>query len=101
MSPTLPDGELFGFPLTWEEYARALSLVFPAEEVEMMRRGIYESDEEVHGVTLMDGDLLLLALLSAEMAERVVKYRPDLAEMVRIVREDPQRAIDSIQMAPD
>jgi hypothetical protein len=43
----------------------------------------------------MDGDLLLLAALSEEIASRVVAYRPKLKDLVQRVRADPEAFLRS------
>ena len=88
-------GNKFGFPFTREEFVRAHAQVRPRSEAEMRARRIYDPGPELIGVTVMDGDLLLLALLSAEIAERVVAYRPQIRELVQLVRADPKRVIES------
>lgn len=44
----------------------------------------------------VDGHLLLLAALSDEIAERVIAFRPTLAEIVGMLRRDPEGFIRSI-----
>lgn len=90
MPDTLPYGNRFHIPFTREEYKRALLVTMSEEEAELLARQIYEPDPETIGINLMDGDLLLLASLSEDLAARVVAYRPELADFVRLLREDPE-----------
>lgn len=101
MTDTLPYGNRFGFPFTQDEYRWAMRLLFPPDEAEVQVRAIYDPDPEAIGVAVMDGNLLLLAAHSAGVADRVVRYRPSLADKVKVIRADPQRAIDSLRRGPD
>ncbi len=86
----------FRFPFTREEYVRAHLQVKPPMEAEALASGLFDQDpSEVIGVHVMDGDLLLLAALSEEIASRVVAYRPRLGDLVRRVRADPEACLRS------
>lgn len=91
MSDTVPFGNRFGFPFTRAELKRAALHLRPEEEAECFVRLVYEPDDEVIGIALSDVDLLLLAALSEDAAERVIRYAPRLRERVAEVRRDPER----------
>lgn len=94
MADTLPYGNRFGFPFTREELVRAQMQVMPREEAEAVARAVYDQDApEVIGVHVADGNLLLLALLSEDLAARVVAYRPALREMIERFRQDTEAAL--------
>ncbi len=91
-----PQEPRFQFPFTREEYVRAHSQVKPREDAEALASGLFDqSPSEVIGVHVMDGDLLLLAALSDEIASRVVAYRPKLRDLAQMVRADPEAFLKS------
>ncbi|HLL47184.1 MAG TPA: hypothetical protein VK399_10780 [Longimicrobiaceae bacterium] len=93
MPPQEPRSQL---PFTREEYVRAHLQVKSRKEAEALASGLFDqSPPEVIGVHVMDGDLLLLAALSEEIASRVVAYRPKLRELVQRVRADPEAFLRS------
>jgi hypothetical protein len=93
----LSDPILPGFPFTRDEYSRALLLINPPELADMLTAALYDASPGRIGVTIMDGDLLLLAALSDEMGERVVAFRPSVRKMVRTIRADPAAFIAGIR----
>ena len=48
---------------------------------------------EIIGAHLMDGDLLLLSMLSEELAARVIAFRPSLQGQVDAARRDPAKTV--------
>jgi hypothetical protein len=91
MAERLPQERHLPIPFSREEYVRAHQQVISPEEAEVRARAVYDGDpSEVIGVHVMDGDLLLLAILSEELASRVLAYRPKLSELVDRVRADPE-----------
>ena len=90
MSDTTPESPV-GVPFTRDEYVRAQLQVRPREEAEALAAEFYDAPELI-GVHLMDGDLVLLALLSEELAARVVVLRPSLRARVETLRKDPELA---------
>jgi hypothetical protein len=96
MAETLPQDSLAPLPFTREEYVRAHLQVRSASEAESLASGLFDTQApEVIGVHVMDGDLLLLAALSDEIASRVCTYRPSLDTLVRRVRADPEGFLKS------
>jgi hypothetical protein len=89
MRDTTP-GAPVGVPFTRDEYVRAQLQVREREEAEALARGLFDAPESI-GAHLMDGDLLLLALLSKDLAARVIAWRPSLCAQVEEWRSDPQR----------
>lgn len=88
MRDTTP-GAPVGVPFTRDEYVRAQLQVRDRDEAEALARGLFDSPELI-GAHPMDGDLLLLALLSEELAARMVAWRPSLRAQVEALRADPQ-----------
>jgi hypothetical protein len=86
-------GNRFQFPFTREEYRRSLRLIKPEAEAEFLTHVIYEPDPEAIGIWIADMNLLLLAALSDDVAQRVIAYRPGLKDAVLRVRENPQAFI--------
>jgi hypothetical protein len=82
-----------GVPFTWEEYLRAQLQVRPRDHAEVMARRLFDTPGMI-GAHLMDGDLLLLALLSEDLAERVVTFRPALRRPVEESRQDPAATVE-------
>jgi hypothetical protein len=88
MADTLPFGNRYGFPFTREEFVRAQLLIYTREEAEAAAAHIYDDapERETMGVHVMDGTLLLIALLSDDLAARVIEYRPAVRETFDYVR---------------
>src|SRR4051812_2940146 len=100
MRDTTP-GPPIGVPFTRDEYVRAQLQVREREEAEALARGLFDSPESI-GAHLMDGDLLLLALLSEDLAARVIAWRPSLSAQVEEWKSDPrktQRILESWRAA--
>jgi hypothetical protein len=83
---------------TREEFRQAMGFLFAPEAADAVTGAAYEPTGI--GVALADGSLIALALLSDHAARRVVQYRPELEEMVRRIRADPETARASLQLAP-
>ena len=79
-----------GVPCTREEYVRAQLQVRSQQEADALATQLFDSPTLI-GAQLMDGDLLLLALLSEELATRVISWRPTLRREIESLRADPQR----------
>ena len=90
MADTVPYGNRFGFPFTREEFKRSLQFIAPEDEAEFQTRLLYEPDPKAMGMGIADLNLLLLAALSDEVAQRVIAYRPKLRDAVLRVRENPE-----------
>ena len=90
MADTLPFGNRFGLPFTREEFKRSLQPIMPEDEAEFQARVIYEPDPEAIGIGIADMNLLLLAALSDDVAQRVIAYRPRLRDAVLRIRENPK-----------
>jgi hypothetical protein len=97
MRDTTP-GRPVGVPFTRDEYVRAQLQVRPREEAEALASRLFD-DRALIGATLMDGDLLLLALLSEDMAARVVALRPSLRTKVVEFRTDRERVLEGWRAA--
>lgn len=96
MAEVPPQEPRFQFPFTREEYVRAHFQVKPRNDAEALASGLFDQDpSEVIGFHVMDGDLLLLAALSEDLASRVVAYRPKLSDLVQTVRADPEAFLKS------
>lgn len=95
MRDTTP-GPPVGVPFTRDEYVRAQVQVRPRAEAEALAARLFNAPELI-GATLMDGDLLLLALLSDELAARVVGWRPSLRVQVETLRADPHRVARTLE----
>lgn len=90
----------FRFLFTRDEYVLAHVQVMPREEAEARARALYSQDDsEAIGVHVADGDLLLLALLSEELAARVIAYRPTLRTQVERFRANREAALESWRAA--
>ena len=94
---TLPFGNHFGLPFTREEYKRALRQKMPEAEAEFQSRAIYEPDAKTIGIAIGDANLLLLAALSDDVAQRVIAYRPQLRDLVLWIRENPEAFLAGFQ----
>ncbi|HEX8903692.1 MAG TPA: hypothetical protein VF771_02480 [Longimicrobiaceae bacterium] len=100
MADTLPFGNRFGFPFTREEYKRSLRQVLPEAEAEAQTGVIYDPDPEATGFGIADTNLLWLAALSDDVAQRVIAFRPRLRDEVLRVRQDPQAFIAAFRSGP-
>lgn len=85
----------WAFPFSEEEYTQAHSGIMPAAEVARVISELKAS----RGGTISDGTLLLLATVSDKTAQKVVEYRPSLAEAVRTVRKDPAAFKEAVRRA--
>lgn len=90
-----------GFPFSRAEYLAAQLQVRSREAAEAATALVYEPHPEWIGATVMDGDLVLLALLSDGLARRVVEYRPRISEVVARCRENRAAALDALKASPD
>jgi len=86
-------GSPIGVPFTRDEYVRAQLQVRSREEAEALAGQLF-NDPALIGATLMDGDLLLLALLSQDMAARVVALRPSLRTQIEVFRTDREKVLE-------
>jgi len=93
VADTVPFGNRFGLPFTRDEYKRSLRQIKPEEEAEFLTRVIYEPDPEAIGIGISDTNLLLLAALSEDVAQRVIAYRPKLRDQVLWIRENREAFI--------
>lgn len=91
-------------PFTREEYIAAQSLVRPRRVAEQRAAVLFTRDPDVIGITVMDGDYVLLALVSDELAERMIAARPRIAELFRWARANREEFLcafwDDVE-APD
>jgi hypothetical protein len=104
MPDTAQDPNPYRMPFSREEYVAALALVRSHEEAEQRAGPLFTRDPNVIGVTVMDGDYVLLALVSDELAERMIAARPWLAELIgwaRTNREETLRSFRDDVEAPD
>lgn len=97
MRDTTP-GSPVGVPFTRDEYVRAQLQVRPREEAEALASRLYD-DPALIGATLMDGDLLLLALLSEDIAARVAALRPSLRTQIEVFRTDREKVLEGWRAA--
>ena len=88
MPDTAQDPNPYRLPFSREEYVAALAQVWSREEAEQRAGPLFTRDPNVIGVTVMDGDYVLLALVSDELSERMIAARPWLAELIRRARAD-------------
>ena len=95
---TTPPENPVGVPFTRDEYVRAQMQVRSREASEALASRLFDAPEVI-GAHLMDGDLLLLALLSDELAARVTAWRPSLRAQVEEFRRDPERTLESWKAA--
>ena len=82
MFDTTPDPNPYRLPFTREEYIYAQAQIRPREQAVRRAAMLFEPSPEVIGITLMDGELILVALVSDELAERMKRYRPAAAELI-------------------
>jgi hypothetical protein len=104
MADTAQDPNPYRLPFSREEYVAAQSLVRSREEAEKRAGPLFTRDSKVIGVTVMDGDYVLLALVSDELAQRMVAARPWLAELIRWTRANREETLRSLRgdvEAPD
>ena len=83
MADTAQDQNPYRLPFSREEYVTAQALVRPLREAEQRAAPLFARDPDVIGVTVMDGDYVLLALVSDELAERLIADRPRIAGLIR------------------
>jgi len=88
MSNAAHDPNPCRLPFSRAEYVAAQLLVRPRAEAETHADRLFTRDPEVIGITVMDGDHVLLTLASDELAERMIAARPRIAELVRRARAD-------------
>ena len=98
MRDTTPPGSPAGVPFTRDEYVRAQLQVRSREESESLAQRLFDAPEVI-GAHLMDGDLLLLAMLSEALAERVIAFRPSLRPQVERFRQNREQALKSWRAA--
>ena len=104
MADTAQDPNPYRLPFSREEYVAAQALVRSHEEAERWAGPLFTRDPNVIGVTVADGDYVLLALVSDELAQRMIAARPWLAELIRWTcanREETLRAFRDDVEAPD
>lgn len=97
MADTAQDPNPYGLPFSREEYIAALALVWSRKEAEQRAGPLFTRDPDLIGITVMDGDYLLLSLVSDALAERMIAARPRLADLIRRVRADPQEFLRSFR----
>jgi hypothetical protein len=89
----------FHLPFTRDEYVRAQMQVRPRTDAETLATPLFDRDSGLIGVHVMDGDLLLVALLSPEHARRMIVYRPSIRPVVERLSQDPAAALESFRAA--
>ena len=97
MRDTTP-GNPVEVPFTRDEYVRAQLQVRQREEAETLASRLFD-DPALIGATLMDGDLLLLALLSDDMASRVIALRPLLRTQIEVFRTNREKVLEGWRAA--
>jgi hypothetical protein len=97
MADTVQDPNPYRLPFSREEYIAALALVWSRKEAEQRAGPLFTRDPNVIGITVMDGDYLLLALVSDALAERMIAARPRLADFIRRVRADREEFLRSFR----
>ncbi|HET7460715.1 MAG TPA: hypothetical protein VFJ82_05690 [Longimicrobium sp.] len=83
MTDTAPDPNPYRLPFTRDEYVAAQLLVRSRAEAEEQANRLFTRDPNLIGITVMDGDYVLVALVSNELAERMIAARPRIGELVR------------------
>jgi len=83
MTDTAQQPVLRQFPFTREEYIAGQALVRTRAEAEDQAARLFDPRPDVIGITVMDGDYVLVALVSDELAERMMAARPRIAHLVR------------------
>jgi hypothetical protein len=104
MADTAQDPNPYRMPFTREEYIAAQSLIRPRRVAEQRAAVLFTRDPDVIGITVADGDYVLLALVSDELAERMIAARPRIAELFRWVRAHREEFLSSFRddvEAPD
>jgi hypothetical protein len=76
-------------PFTKTELLDGLAAVMPPDAVEEFRIDLRDLPDEPGLMTISDGMLLILAALSSDYGERVIRARPELRDEVLAVRADP------------
>jgi hypothetical protein len=87
------DPNPYRLPFTRDEYVAAQSLVRPRVQAEEQANRLFTRDPNLIGITVMDGDYVLVALVSAELADRMIAARPRIAELVRRARANPDEVL--------
>jgi hypothetical protein len=87
-------------PFTRDEYVHAQMQVRSREEAEALTARLFDTPVLI-GAQLMDGDLLLLAMDSEELADRIVAFRPPLRAQVERFKRDRARVLESWKAALD
>ena len=95
MRDTVGSQNPWGLPFTRAEYLEAQLQVRSRQEAEAVTAGLFDPDPDRIGVTLADGDLLLVALVSDELAKRVIAYRPRLRDLVERFRANRDAVLAS------
>lgn len=99
MADTADDPNPYRLPFSREEYVAAQALVRSREEAERRAVPLFTRDPNVIGITVMDGDYVLLALVSDELAERMIAARPRITELIRRARGDREEFLRSFRDA--
>jgi hypothetical protein len=73
--------------------------VRPRTDAETLAAPLFDRASGLIGVHVMDGDLLLVALLSPEHARRMIAYRPSIRPIVERLNQDPAAALESFRAA--
>jgi hypothetical protein len=81
------------------EVLEAFAAVMPTQEVDALRSDVGSRTSEICRGYISDGLYLILAALSADYADRIIRSRPDLAEAVASAREDPQHFLSERRAA--
>lgn len=95
MTDTAQDPNPYRLPFSREEYIAAQTLVRPRAEAEGLATRLFTRDPNLIGVTVMDGDYVLVALLSTETAERMIAARPRIAELIRLAQANREEILRS------
>lgn len=88
MSDTTPDPNPYRLPFTREEYVLAEAQIRPREQAERRAARLFDRSPDVIGISVMEGEIILVALVSDELAERMKRYRPSAAEIIDRCRAD-------------
>lgn len=80
-------------PFTRDEYLSVVSKVVTGQEAEQLAARMYEPHPDLIGITLMDGDYLLMAAVSADIADRLSSMWPRLSEAISWARANPDVVI--------
>lgn len=79
MTDDRADPNPYRLPFTREQYVAAMSQVTTKRDAEERAARLFEPQSDLIGVTLMDGEYMLLAILSPEIALQIISTRPRLA----------------------